>query len=59
MKIDYSKKYQRKDNPEWTAENLVLNDSGKIWFTTEKNECMWCYEHEFTAGYELASEAVK
>ena len=59
MSIDYGKKYRRKDNPEWTADKLVLNEDGKLWFITENDDCVWCYEREFVAGYELVSEDEK
>lgn len=59
MNIDYSKKYQRKENPEWTADSLVSESGGKVWYTTEDGESMWCYEGEFLEMYELLSEVAK
>ena len=59
MNIDYSKKYQRKDKPEWTAEMLMLEDDHKLWYITEEGESMWCYENEFLEMYEPVSEAAK
>ena len=58
MNIDYSKKYQRKDNAEFTAQDLFKCSGDKVWYTIENGESMWCYESEFLARYEL-SEAAK
>lgn len=56
--IDYRKKYQRIDNAEFTAESLVKCSGDKIWYTTEDNKSLWCYEEEFLANYkECTSDA--
>lgn len=57
MKIDYDKKYQRKDNPQWTAERLVLENNGKIWYTIENGDSMFSSEEAFIENYRLFNDS--